>query len=177
MKDRRHTPISAFTLANTLKTDRVSENFTVAELVKSDLAIRRGIDNWFRTEKQLQNAIRLTRNILQPIRSLLGPFTPNSVYRSQALERILKNKPQDWSSKSQHTRGEAADIEIQGYTTLELAQWIAENLNGKYDQLIAEMHMPGVPSSGWVHVSTVKSGNRGQVLTFDGSKYTNGLSL
>ena len=70
---------------------------------------------------------KLSRHVLQPIRDAFGSFTPNSVYRGQALERALKNKPATWLSTSQHATGEACDIEIVGMATLELAAWARDS--------------------------------------------------
>ena len=172
MSNRARTPINEFTTANTLVDDLISPNFRVRELVRSEIALRHGIDNWFRTDKQLQSAIFLAREVLQPIRDVHGPFTPNSVYRGQALERALKKKPKTWVSRSQHTLGQAADIEVPAITNYMLAQWIAAS-SLSFDQLILEMHTPGIESSGWVHVSIKQSNNnRHEILTFDGEFYS-----
>ena len=61
------------------------------------------------------------------------------------------------STKSQHCKGEAADLEIFGVANNELADWIKENL--MFDQLILEYYIPGEPNSGWVHVSYTKEIN------------------
>jgi uncharacterized protein YcbK (DUF882 family) len=55
------------------------------------------------------------------------------------------------SKTSDHILGCAADIEIAGVPNAELAQWIADHLN--YTQVILEFYTPGIPDSGWVHVS------------------------
>jgi len=68
------------------------------------------------------------------------------------------------SSKSQHCKGEAVDIEVPGVANYDIAKWIEDNL--EYDQLILEFYTPGIPDSGWVHVSYRDDGeNRGQSLT------------
>jgi zinc D-Ala-D-Ala carboxypeptidase len=61
-----------------------------------------------------------------------------------------------------HT-GQACDIEIPGIPNAELAEWIKDNL--EYNQLILEFYTPGVPDSGWVHVSYIPEDNKKQVLT------------
>ena len=100
----------------------------------------------------MRAAVHLCRNVLQPLRDQFGRFSPNSVYRCQALERALKKKPAGWTSPSQHTVGEACDVEIPGLATLELAQWAAEHL--PFDQIICECYDPAKgPNSGWVHIS------------------------
>lgn len=154
---------------------KISQHFTAAELIKSETAIRQGIDNRFRSDTIMQSAIALTKAILEPIRSNFGPFSPNSVYRCQILERALKHKPKSWISKSQHTQGKAADIEIAGLTNAALAQWASVSLD--FDQLILEMYTPGVPASGWVHISYNGNNNRHELLTFNGKKYLKGLQV
>jgi len=62
------------------------------------------------------------------------------VYRSQDLERAIKKKRRPWVSTSQHTKGQACDIEVPGMPTMELARWVSENL--EYDQLICECFNP-----------------------------------
>ena len=147
----------------------IAPNFRVYELTKSDLASRRAIDNDFTSEQHLRAAIHLARHVLQPIRDTFGSFTPNSVYRSQALERVLKNKPTTWLSTSQHARGEACDIEIVGMATLTLASWARDHL-ADFDQIICECYDPRQgPNSGWVHISLKAPGqgpNRRQCLSY-----------
>lgn len=147
----------------------ISPNFRAYELTKSDLALRRGIANGFTSDDHLRAAINLARHVLQPIRDKFGSFTPNSVYRSQALERALKNKPATWQSTSQHARGEACDIEIVGMATLALAAWARDHLSA-FDQIICECYDPRQgPNSGWVHISLKAPGqgtNRHQCLSY-----------
>ena len=60
-------------------------------------------------------------------------------------------------------QGKAADIEIPGVPNAELAEWIKANLS--YTQLILEFYTPGIPDSGWVHVSYVEGNLKKQDLT------------
>lgn len=148
-------PIEQITLEAIKPTDFVAPNFRAAELTRSDIAQRRGIGNGFETDEQLQAAVHLARHVLQPVRDAFGSYTPNSVFRSQALERALKGRPRAWVSTSQHIRGEACDIEVPGQTTLQLAKWCASQL-ATYDQIICECYDPRLgPNAGWVHVSLV----------------------
>ena len=163
--------------------DRIAPNFKIYELTKSDFAERHNINNDFKDDSDLQSAIYLCRNILQPIRDEFGSYSPNSVYRCQELERGMKKKPDDWVSSSQHARGQACDVEVPGISTMDLAVWVAENL--EYDQLICECYNPAKgANSGWVHVSIVPPGrgeNRKQQLSYIYSAtnnkfvYVNGL--
>lgn len=167
--DRKNEPISEFTLANVSHDTRVAPNFLVYELTRSELADRRGIPNNFASDQELRAAIHLAREVLQPIRDKFGSFTPNSVFRGHPLERALKNKPASWLSTSQHSRGEACDIEIVGMSTLALANWAKDNLKD-FDQIICECYDPAKgPNSGWVHISLKAPGsgeNRRQLLSY-----------
>jgi hypothetical protein len=169
MADLSAVPIADLELASSSFEDRLSRFFTLRELIRSDVAARNAIDNRFQEVAHLRAAAQLARNVLDFVRSEHGPFAPNSVYRSQAVERVLKKKPHNWKSDSQHTLGEACDIEIAGLPTLELAKWAAEKLPA-FDQLICECFDPREgPNSGWVHISLRSPGatpNRRQLLSY-----------
>ena len=167
--DLSATPLAEIRLAGLDPRALIAPNFRVYELTRSELASRRGIANGFASEGELHAAIHLARHVLQPVRDAFGSFTPNSVYRGQALERALKNKPATWLSTSQHATGEACDIEIVGMATLELAAWARDHL-ADFDQIICECYDPRKgPNSGWVHVSLKAPGsgaNRKQCLSY-----------
>lgn len=168
-RDLSTAPLASLRVADLNPEDRIAPNFRLYELSVSELADRRGIDNRIRDDATLRAAVHLARNVLQPIRDAFGGFTPNSVYRSQALERQLKDKPASWISTSQHTEGRACDVEIVAKPTLELARWAKDNL-ADFDQIICECYDPRKgPNSGWVHISLVPPGagvNRRQVLSY-----------
>lgn len=172
------TPLSALTLAGVEPLDLVAPNFRVYELTRSETAVRQRIANGFAGDEDLRCAVHLARTVLQPIRERFGPFSPNSVFRSQALERALKNRPSSWISTSQHTQGRACDVEIPGVPTLELARWAAEHLPA-FDQIICECYDPRQgPNSGWVHVSVLPPGrgtNRRETLSYVLDKATQRL--
>jgi len=135
----------------------LSKSFTLNELTKSQEATRLGIDNT-PSEEHIENLKILCENILQPIRDFYGmPVSVSSGYRSAALCEAIGS-----SSKSQHTKGQAADFEIFGITNKDLADWITTNLD--YDQCILEFWNPNEPNSGWVHCSYNSAGNRKQYL-------------
>lgn len=168
-KDFSQTPLEALTLAQVAPEDRVARWFRLYELTKSETADRQRIDNRIPTDEVLRSAVNLAREVLDPLRDAFGSFSPNSVFRSQALERALKNRPSSWMSTSQHTLGWACDVEITAKPTLELAQWCAKHLP-QFDQIICECYDPTKgPNSGWVHVSLVPPGrgsNRRQSLSY-----------
>lgn len=152
---------------------KLSENFTMAEFIKSDTANRLGIDNTPEGE-HLENAKALFENVVQKVRDHFGPTVINSGYRCPELNEAVRG-----SKTSQHCHGEAADIEVPGVANGDLAQWIVDNLD--FDQVILEFYTPGEPSSGWVHVSYKADGtNRKSILTasrVDGKTvYTNGIN-
>ena len=126
---------------------KLSNNFTLAELVKSQTAIRKNIRNEPGTA-EINNLIHLAETVLQPVRDHFGkPVAISSGYRSPELCEAIGS-----SSKSQHAKGEAADFEINGVDNMQLAMWI--NKNTDFDQLILEFYDGIDPNSGWVHCST-----------------------
>ena len=148
--------------------DRVSANFRFYELTRSELAERSAIPNGFESADQVRAAVHLCRSVLQPLRDEFGRFSPNSVFRSQALERALKSRPPRWQSPSQHCLGQACDVEIPGMATLELARWASQNL--PFDQIICECYDPAQgANAGWVHISLRPPGglaNRKELLSY-----------
>jgi len=141
---------------------KLSENFSLQELLKSQTALRKGIDNKPADPSIITNLQVLCEKVLQPVRDHYArPVVINSGYRCPKLNKAIGS-----SSKSQHTKGEAADIEIPGLSNKELAEYIEDNL--PFDQLILEFYNGVDPNSGWVHVSYVSdSDNRKQTLTIN----------
>ena len=146
----------------------LSEHFTLAESAKSQTAIRLGIDN--RPPEALHGALRLVAvKLLEPIRAHFGiPFSPSSWYRSPSLNEAIGG-----AKKSQHMKGEAADLELPGVPNIELARWISDSL--EFDQLILEFWRDDDPSAGWVHASYRAANNRGEVLTIGKGARRHGL--
>ena len=136
---------------------RLSENFTLSEYTKSQTAERKGIDNT-PGEVHLERAKALFENVVQPVRDNFGVTIINSGYRGPDLNYAIGG-----SNTSQHCKGEAVDIECPGTPNYDVAKWIEDNLD--FDQLILEFYKPGIPDSGWVHVSYKEEGNRKSVLT------------
>ena len=108
------------------------------------------------------------------VRELLdAPCIVSSWYRSQELERAIKNKPQSWVSYSQHTRGEAVDFICPGFgSPADVAEKIAAHAHIiHFDQLIYELT--------WVHISFALNPARvarKQVLTYTKDKrYISGI--
>ena len=128
---------------------KLSTNFSLSEMTKSQTAIRKDIDNT-PTQEHINNLKYVAENLLQPIRDHFGkPVAVSSGYRSVELCEAIGS-----SSNSQHAKGEAADFEIPGMDNKELGLWIRKNI--EYDQLILEFYKDGEPNSGWIHCSMVK---------------------
>ena len=136
---------------------KLSANFSLAELIKSQTATRKGIDNTPSDEHQ-DNLKSLCTHILQPVREHFGRVvTVSSGYRSPELCVAIGS-----STKSQHASGCAADFEIFGVSNKALADYIDSELH--YDQLILEYWNESDPNSGWVHCSFSEGNNRKQYL-------------
>jgi zinc D-Ala-D-Ala carboxypeptidase len=136
----------------------LSPNFTLSEMTKSETALRHGMDN-SPNQEQISNMQLLAVKVLQPIRDhYKRGVKVNSGFRHPDVNARVGG-----SRTSDHTRGMAADIEIPGVANAELAGWIQQNLD--YTQLILEFYTPGVPDSGWVHVSYDPNNLKKQVLT------------
>ncbi len=137
---------------------KLTQNFTLSEMTKSETALRHGLPNDPEPD-HLENMKALAENVLQPVRNYFGMGVKvNSAYRHPDVNRAVGG-----STTSDHCKGMAADIEIPGVANAVLAEWIQDNL--EFRQLILEFYTPGIPDSGWVHVSYNPADNKKQVLT------------
>ncbi len=137
---------------------QLSKNFSLAEMTKSETALRHDMDNT-PGEAEIANLKTLCEKVLQPVRDHFAKGVKvNSGYRHPEV-----NAKVGGSKTSDHCKGQAADIEIPGIPNHELAQWISNNL--EFTQVILEFYTQGVPDSGWVHVSYDPSNLKKQELT------------
>jgi len=134
---------------------KISKNFTLKEFEKSQAALRLGISNSI-PQELIPSITALATNVLQPVRDAFGPVIITSGYRSPELNTAIGG-----SIKSQHSKAEAADFEVIGFSNLEVAEWL---FTKNFDQLILEFYEPGDPNSGWIHVSYSET-NRNEALT------------
>ena len=133
---------------------KLSKNFTRAEIEHSNTAKRLGISNEM-SEKHLENMQRLIDNLIQPLRDELGPIRISSGYRSPALNRAIGG-----SSRSQHSKAEALDIQFWKDGKMNnkvLYDWIIDS-GLEFDQMINEFDFS------WIHISLKGKGNRNQIL-------------
>ena len=136
----------------------LTKNFTLSEMTKSETALRHGMDNT-PDQTAISNLQALAFHVLQPVRDHYGTGVKiNSGFRHPEV-----NAKVGGSKTSDHCKGMAADIEIPGVANGDLAEWIKNNL--PFTQLILEFYTPGVPDSGWVHVSYDPANLKKQVMT------------
>lgn len=134
----------------------ISKHLSLAEVVRSESAKRRGISN-VPTPEHLENFKLLAEKVFEPIREHFGvPIYISSGYRSKELNKAIGG-----SATSQHCKGEAIDIDVDGssITNKQVFDYIKDKL--EFDQLIWEFGTDKNPD--WVHVSYSKK-NRKQVL-------------
>jgi len=137
---------------------QLSTNFSLKEMTRSDTATRMGHANE-PGATEIANLKTLCEKVLQPVRDHYA----KSVKINSGFRHPEVNASVGGSKTSDHCRGMAADIEIDGIANADLAIWITKNL--KFTQVILEFYTPGVPDSGWVHVSYDPSNLKGQTLT------------
>jgi len=136
----------------------LSKNLSVKEVVKSSTAIKHGIANE-PSIGHLESLKALADNVFQPMREHFGvPVAVTSGYRSKALNDLIGG-----SSSSQHSKGEAIDVDADvfgGTTNADIFNYLREHTD--FDQLIWEFGTNENPA--WIHVSYNKGKNRREVL-------------
>ena len=133
---------------------KLSENFSLSEIIHSNTAIRKGIDN-APTAKHLQNIQLLIKQVVQPMRSSIGAIRISSGYRNPRLNRAIGG-----STRSQHCKGEALDLQFWKGGNMNnkvMYDWILNN-DIEFDQMINEFNFS------WIHISYSKDNNRRQIL-------------
>lgn len=146
----------------------ISKHLELAELIRSESAKRAGISN-MPTPEHIANLKKVADNVFEKIREHFGrPILISSGYRSIDLNKIIKG-----AQSSQHSTGEAIDIDMDGtdVTNKEIFEFIKFNVS--FDQLIWEFGTDKNPD--WVHVSYESSGKqRKQILK---AKKINGKTI
>lgn len=128
----------------------LTQHFTLEEMIRSDTAIRHGIDNT-PPEFIVENLRSLCKHVLEPLRVLVG----ESVYVESGYRCAELNLLVNGSASSQHKEGKAADIVIAGFETPVVCQIIVDHF--PFDQLIEEF-------GEWTHVSFDINRNRGEKM-------------
>ena len=136
----------------------LTESFTIGNLTRSpsttfDNPLRGGVGD-LSLEEICCNLKLLAVNCLEPI-------------KAQYRDLIITNtwRPPGSNSKSQHPKGQAADMQFRSAKKsdyFQIAQWIKENI--QFDQLLLEYKTTGTGLP-WIHISFSKTNNRNQILT------------
>lgn len=119
----------------------LSAHFTLAEMIVSQEAARRGIDN--APPPDVVERLRRTAQGLEAVRVRLGcaPIIVSSGYRCHELNAAIGG-----SRTSQHMTGEAADIICPRFGGPVEVAYALRDSGIEYDQLILEFGR-------WVHIS------------------------
>lgn len=139
----------------------LTPNFTLAELIESDWAVRNGVDNAPNSPLVMANLYKVAV-LLEQVRKLCGnkPIFISSGYRSPKVNAAVGGA---WNSD--HLIGEAVDFRIPAFgTPLQVAQAIAAS-SIKFGQLIME--------GTWVHMS-LPSGDATKDCEVLTAKFVNG---
>jgi len=137
---------------------QLTKNFSLHELTKSETAARHDMEN-NPGPAEIACLTELAGKVLQPIRDHYQKGVKiNSGFRHPDV-----NAKVGGSRTSDHCKGMAADLEIPGVANADLAEWVKNNL--EFTQLILEFYTPGIPDSGWVHVSYDPDNLKKQVMT------------
>ena len=146
----------------------LTSHFTLEELIRSDVAIRRGIDN--RPDAEVVENLKNLARGLERVRAVLrSPIIISSAYRCPKLNSAVGG-----ATNSAHLLGNACDFTAPAFgTPREVASAIVANTDEiAFDQLILE-------GEAWVHIS-FGDALRGEVMTaiFHGGKpiYSRGLA-
>ena len=126
----------------------ISKHISDKEGVYSITALRLSLDNK-PSQFELGNMKELAEKVFEPLRKWVGgPIRINSFYRGEALNKAIGG-----SSRSQHCKGQAMDIDDGrcNKTNAEMFNWIKDNL--EFDQMIWEFGDDENPN--WVHISYV----------------------
>jgi zinc D-Ala-D-Ala carboxypeptidase len=137
---------------------KISDHISYKEATFSQTAIRKDIDNT-PSEEILERMKAVAENVFEPLRAYVGgPIKINSFYRSINLNTAIGG-----AKSSQHTRGEAIDLDdtLGCMSNKDMFTFIKDELD--FDQLIWEFGDDENPA--WVHVSYVSpENNRRRIL-------------
>lgn len=133
--------------------------FTLAELVKSDTAKKKNIDNTPSWEV-VEHLSELVEKVLDPLRAAYGmPIKISSGYRCPALNKAVKG-----AATSVHMIGYAADMQVSGsFDKFRdfVVEWLKKT-GTRFDQLLIESNSSGAK---WLHIGLYSNSGqqRGQI--------------
>lgn len=133
---------------------RLTENFTLEELIASSVAKRFNLNN-SPSVAEIEKLKELCEKILQPIRTKFGePILITSGFRNSSLNRIVGGSP-----SSQHLKGEAADLVcVDNQKLWNLILEMIKSGSITVGQLINEKKLS------WIHISLPTPAHKNQIL-------------
>lgn len=139
---------------------KLTDHFSWEEVVRSQTATRKGIDNSLPPE--LTTNVQRVADTMEHVRTILGdmPLKINSWYRCPELNKAIGGSP-----KSAHMKGLAVDFEPLHMTNAHAFELIATS-DIEFDQLIHERTRSGAD---WIHLGLSATVNRHQVLAAAGA--------
>lgn len=134
---------------------KITENITLDELLASNIAVRKGIDN-APTPRAFLNLVESCNNLWQPVRYNLGtPISISSGYRCKLLNDAVGSK-----DSSAHLEGFAIDFTSPKFgSPRQVVKEIAK-MKLKYDQCIYEFGR-------WVHLGYKNQKGQQRQMNFD----------
>tara|TARA_R110002020_G_scaffold80470_2_gene200764 strand:- start:35 stop:562 length:528 start_codon:yes stop_codon:yes gene_type:complete len=153
---------------------KISKNFTLNEVTRSNTALRMGIDNTPSKEHILKLRL-LATEFLQPLRDRIGALRVTSGYRSQELNKAIGGSYKiddngNYIPKSQHCKAEAVDLQYFKRGRMDNYKIFRGIIEGslEFDQIILEFGGATAERDSdypdWVHISWKIKDNRRQVL-------------
>lgn len=140
---------------------KLSDNFTLGEMIASDTAKKAGIDNT-PTLLAISHLEELCVYLLQPIRDAWGkPIKVTSGYRCYRLNRLVGGSP-----TSAHPLGWAVDIRPVSGSYDEFEKFVVEFLKKsglKWDQVIREKS----GKTKWLHIGFRNGAGKQRMQIFD----------
>lgn len=132
---------------------KLSENFTLEEMLQSQTAVRLVVKEQFEpSHAVIENLKKLCVNVLEPLRILLKmPINITSGYRCKRLNKLIGG-----ANTSQHIQGKAVDFKVHGYD-IEMLFDLISSSGIKFDQVIQEF-------DSWIHISFSDGENRNEKL-------------
>lgn len=133
---------------------KLTENFSLAELLRSDYGLRHGLDNF--PPDSIYPNLKILAEGLERARLVIGkPLRISSGYRSPDINRAVGG-----SRTSFHMQGLAADIEVDGMTPLEVCTLLDKHRDEvRFDKVILEFF-------GWSHIQFAPKGDAPRYATY-----------
>lgn len=124
----------------------LSPNFTLAKMIRSQTAVRDGINNT-PDQKTIIELTRLCKLVLEPVQELLGvPLRITSGFRCPAVNTRVGSRP-----TSAHVSGRAADFVPDVMVLREAFDLIRSAPGLPIDQIIIE-------NDEWIHIAIAPTG-------------------